>query len=144
MGITKEVGRGINKDESNVVKDFSDSTSDVRDSLERVERPWGSYRVLGSGDGFQVKEILIRKGERTSLQSHQYRSENWILIEGSGEVFLDGRVLDVKAGEILHIPLHSKHRVKANTDILRFIEVQSGTYFGEDDIIRYEDDYNRA
>ena len=134
----------MGKEESKKDKDFSNNTSISKASLEKVERPWGSYRVLGSGDGFQVKEILIKKGERTSLQSHQYRSENWILIEGSGEVFLDGRVIDIKAGDILHIPLHSKHRVKANSDILRFVEVQSGTYFGEDDIVRYEDDYNRA
>lgn len=111
--------------------------------MEQI-RPWGLYRVLAKGSGYQIKEIRVRPNHRLSLQRHQHRAEHWTIIQGVASVTVDGCNDEYQAGESVSIGLNQIHRV-ANRGIydLVFIEIQTGTYFGEDDIERLEDDYNR-
>lgn len=108
------------------------------------DRPWGRFEVLRDTPFFKSKVITVWSGQRLSYQSHKHRMEHWIIVQGEGEFTLDEKKTQVKAGDHLYIPLGAKHRI-ANTgkDKLEFVEVQLGTYFGEDDIIRYSDDYGR-
>ena len=114
-------------------------------SIESQERPWGRYFVLHDEPTYKLKRIEVDTGERLSYQYHHKRSEAWTIVEGIGRITLDGNVKDYKKGETILIPQGVKHRVENNgTKKLIFIEVQTGSYFGEDDIIRIEDDYNRV
>lgn len=111
----------------------------------KVLKPWGAYRVLEASGNTQVKEIVVKPGHRLSLQSHQRRNEHWIVVAGTATVTVDDRVLQVPFGNHAHIPAGSRHRAEnRGTEPLRFIEVQTGSYLGEDDIVRYEDDYGRT
>jgi mannose-6-phosphate isomerase-like protein (cupin superfamily) len=111
---------------------------------ERDERPWGTYEVLDEGRGYKVKRIEVKPGHRLSLQSHRNRSEHWIVVAGEALVTIDDREFKLRANEETTIPAGGKHRVASTgRDMLVFIEVQCGPYLGEDDITRYEDDYNR-
>jgi mannose-6-phosphate isomerase-like protein (cupin superfamily) len=108
------------------------------------ERPWGKYEVLAEQDLYKVKRITVLPGERLSLQSHQHRAEHWVVVGGTATVTLGNNVQKVEVNEHLYIPLQVKHRLENNTDVpLVLIEVQTGLYLGEDDIIRYEDAYGR-
>lgn len=108
-------------------------------------RPWGRFEVLRDTDRFKSKVIDVDPGQRLSYQSHRYRSEHWIIVRGHPEVTLDDEVLRPAPGEHVYIPQGAKHRIRNPTDEpVTFIEVQLGTYFGEDDIERYEDDYDRT
>lgn len=113
--------------------------------MEIVERPWGTFKIIYETPHTKVKEIRVNPGEVLSYQSHEKRREDWIITEGSGFVVLDGIEEKVKSGDHVRIEEKVKHRIGSNTDDggLVFIEVQTGTYFGEDDIIRYEDIYGR-
>lgn len=112
--------------------------------MEHDNRPWGQYWVLDDADTHKVKRIEVNPGGRLSYQYHHKRAEVWTIVEGVGRITLDGEIKDYKAGEVAIIPLGAKHRIENATDEkLVFIEVQHGTYFGEDDIVRIEDDYNR-
>ena len=112
--------------------------------LEKSERPWGRYEVLQEGATYKVKSIHVNPGKRLSYQRHQKRSEHWYITDGSGEVTLDGKVQAVSRGSILEIPQGMLHRISNTGDReLIFIEVQTGSYFGEDDIERVEDDFGR-
>ena len=107
-------------------------------------RPWGWFESLALEDLFQVKRICVKPGAALSLQSHKYRSEHWIVVEGEARVTIDGAISTVRKGESIYVPLGAVHRMEnpgKNNMIL--IEVQTGTYFGEDDIIRYDDIYAR-
>ena len=108
-------------------------------------RPWGNYEVIDIGSNFQVKRITVLPGKRLSLQSHKYRKEHWIVVLGEAEVVIDDRIFNLKISQSIDIPLGSIHRLsnKTNTDLV-LIEIQFGEYLGEDDIIRYEDDFNRV
>jgi len=107
-------------------------------------RPWGRYYILSTHDNYKVKKIEVKIGQRLSYQFHNKRSEVWTIVEGTALVTLDDKKIKLKKGESVQIPLKSKHRVENIGDkILTFIEVQTGDYFGEDDIVRLEDDYNR-
>jgi phosphoglucomutase len=109
-----------------------------------VIRPWGSYTVLDKGESRQVKRITVMPGARLSLQSHRYRSEHWVVVSGSALVTLNDDQIPLKKGESIFIPIQTKHRLhNCGTEILEVIEVQNGSYLGEDDIIRYEDDFGR-
>lgn len=113
-------------------------------SIERDERPWGSYEVLAEGEGYKVKRIEVSPGHRISLQMHQRRSEHWVIVAGEAIVILGEREIRLRANEEALIPRQTKHRVaNPGTSPLVFIEVQCGDYLGEDDITRFEDDYNR-
>jgi len=108
-------------------------------------RPWGTYTVLEEGRTFKVKRIEVLPGKRLSYQKHSERAEHWFVVEGTAKVTLDGEEIIVRAGEAIDIPIGTAHRVEnpGATDLV-FIEVQRGTYLGEDDIVRLEDDYGRA
>ena len=107
-------------------------------------RPWGAYEVLHDTSEAKVKIIEVDPRNRMSYQYHNKRREQWIVIYGELTVVLNEDEINVNAGESIHIPLGAKHRAWNKTDKpVRFIEVQTGTYFGEDDIVRLEDDYKR-
>ena len=111
---------------------------------KRVYRPWGWYECLQKGKGFQVKRLMVKPGEKLSLQSHRFRSEHWVVVQGSLRATVDDKVIDLKVNESVYIPVGTRHRLENPTDKPAYlIEVQTGSYLGEDDIIRYEDVYNR-
>ena len=109
------------------------------------QRPWGEFTVLLDKPYTKVKEISVYPGQRLSYQSHKYRQEYWTCVEGELTVVLDGEEIFINQGQSVHIPLGAKHRMwnKDAKNKLIVVEVQIGSYFGEDDIIRYEDDYER-
>lgn len=111
----------------------------------KVYRPWGSYDGIESGPGFQVKRITVKPGACLSLQMHHHRAEHWIVVTGSARVTCDDKVFDLGANQSTFIPLGSKHRLEnVGIEPLELIEVQSGSYLGEDDIVRFEDVYGRS
>lgn len=113
--------------------------------MEIENRPWGTYEVLLDSDYCKVKEIVVNPNQKLSYQSHEQRQEQWTIVSGRLAVVLDGKTTVHYPGESVHIPLGAKHRAwNDSNELVKFIEVQTGTYFGEDDIIRYEDDYARV
>lgn len=107
-------------------------------------RPWGSYTILGSSNSFKTKRLDLLPGKRLSLQSHKHRTEYWIVVTGQARVTLDEQTLEMGPNETVRIPVSSKHRVEnMGTELLTIVEVQLGSYFGEDDIERYHDDFGR-
>jgi mannose-6-phosphate isomerase len=114
--------------------------------LEFSERPWGNYTVIDdAAPDHKVKRIVVHPGKRLSYQLHHKRAEHWFIVSGRAKVTLDGTVTELDAGQAVDIPLGSAHRIanEGDADVV-FIEVQHGTYFGEDDIVRLEDDFGRA
>jgi mannose-6-phosphate isomerase len=114
-------------------------------ALEYDRRPWGSYTVLDEGEGFKVKRIEVLPGKRLSYQKHLHRAEHWFIVQGTARVTLNDEICDLKENAAIDIAIGDKHRVE-NPDkrqTLIFIEVQKGDYLGEDDIVRFEDDYGR-
>jgi mannose-6-phosphate isomerase len=108
------------------------------------QRPWGQYEVLLDADNTKVKHITVNPGGKLSYQYHHKRSEHWVIIEGTASIVVEGRNMIVEAGDSTYLPVGIKHRVENKQDTpLVFIEVQTGEYFGEDDIVRIEDIYNR-
>ena len=113
--------------------------------LEIGERPWGKYYVLADEPHYKLKRIEVNPGQRLSYQYHHHRQEFWTVIAGEAIVVLDEVEHTVKYGESIFIPLGAKHRIENRTsELLEFVEVQTGTYFGEDDIVRIQDDYERT
>ena len=113
--------------------------------METGERPWGSYTVLEENRGYKIKRIEVLPGKRLSLQMHHHRSEHWIVVSGTARVTCDDREFIVNVNESTFIPVGKSHRLENPGLItLVIIEVQSGEYLGEDDIVRYQDDYQRA
>jgi mannose-6-phosphate isomerase len=110
----------------------------------RDERPWGSWLVLDQGSGYQVKRLLVRPGERISYQTHAHRAEHWTVAHGTATCVIDGETVELTPGTSVDVPVGTPHRLaNLHDDTLIVIEVQRGTYFGEDDIVRLEDDYGR-
>jgi mannose-6-phosphate isomerase len=111
---------------------------------EDNERPWGRYDVLSDARSYKVKAIVVEPGARLSYQRHERRAEHWYVVCGTGEVTLDGASIPVTRGTAVDVPRGAAHRI-ANTGEtpLLFVEVQTGEYFGEDDIVRLSDDYGR-
>ena len=110
----------------------------------KVHRPWGSYQSVDNGERHQVKRIVVKPGGRLSLQKHHHRSEHWIVVRGAAQVTVNELVKTVHENESIYIPIGSVHRLENPGKIqLELIEVQTGSYLGEDDIIRIEDDYKR-
>ena len=108
-------------------------------------RPWGGYTVLFKGPDYQVKRIEVKPGFRFSLQKHFKRSEQWIVVSGTGVTVVGDKEIPVKRGSMIHVPLEEIHRMhNTGQTPLVFIEVQLGEYLGEDDILRLEDDFKRA
>ncbi len=111
----------------------------------RCERPWGAFESLALGTRFQVKAISVKPGAALSLQSHVHRAEHWIVVEGTAQVTVDEDVKLMSENQSIYIPLGAVHRLENPGKIpLLLIEVQTGAYLGEDDIIRYEDVYGRT
>ncbi|HEX3622827.1 MAG TPA: phosphomannose isomerase type II C-terminal cupin domain, partial [Acidimicrobiales bacterium] len=108
---------------------------------EYDERPWGNYTVVDQGPAHKVKRIVVSPGRRLSYQVHGRRAEHWFVVEGSGVATLDGMDIDVCLGVTIDVPVGVAHRIEnsGGADLV-FIEVQHGDYFGEDDIVRLEDD----
>ena len=114
-------------------------------SIESEKRPWGRFFVLHDEPSYKLKRIEIDPGGRLSYQYHNKRSEAWTIVEGVGTITLDGIVKNYSKGQTVLIPQGVKHRIEnKGQEKVDFIEVKTGTYFGEDDIVRIEDDYNRA
>ena len=107
-------------------------------------RPWGWFENLLDEEYCKVKRICVKPGHKLSYQFHHKRNEVWVVVKGIATVTLDNKVVDIRETEIVNIPVSTKHRVenRSNEDLI-FIETQTGTYFGEDDIVRIEDDYGR-
>ena len=109
------------------------------------ERPWGWYRIIDDSEDHKVKEIQVNSKSRLSLQSHSKRSKVWVVIKGEATVTVDENISTLNVNDSIYIPTGSKHRLENKlNEPLHIIEIQTGSYFGEDDIQRYEDDYNRA
>ena len=113
--------------------------------VEHETRPWGEFFVLSDEDTHKVKRIVVRPGQRLSYQKHAQRSEHWFVVGGTATVTLDGVEHTVRTGEAIDVPVGTAHRVenRAGVDLV-FVEVQHGSYFGEDDITRLDDDYGRV
>ncbi len=108
-------------------------------------RPWGSFHVLDEKPGFKVKRLVAIEGGRLSLQSHKHRSEHWTVVSGTATVTVGEHVMTMTRGQSIDIPLGAKHRLEnLHKGDVEIIEVQFGDYLGEDDIVRYEDVYNRT
>ncbi|UHD17375.1 mannose-1-phosphate guanylyltransferase/mannose-6-phosphate isomerase [Thiocapsa bogorovii] len=112
---------------------------------QRVHRPWGSYEAIGQGPRYQVKRLIVKPGESLSLQMHHHRAEHWIVVSGTARVTCDEKAFLLTENQSTYIPVGSSHRLEnPGTIMLELIEVQSGGYLGEDDIVRFEDRYNRG
>lgn len=107
-------------------------------------RPWGRYEILGESEAYKTKVITVLPGQRLSYQKHAKRSEHWFVVSGIGEVLLDGQTTALSGGSAVDVPVGVAHRItNTGREDLVFIEVQHGESFGEDDIVRLEDDYGR-
>jgi mannose-1-phosphate guanylyltransferase len=121
------------------------ATAALTETHRTSYRPWGGYSSLVIGDRFQVKRLFVKPGKRLSLQKHHHRSEHWVVVRGTAEVTVDGKVSMLSENQSVYLPLGCTHRL-ANPGkiLLELIEVQTGSYLGEDDIIRIEDEFGRA
>jgi len=127
-----------------IVSQLSDQAREEHILHRKVSRPWGWYDTIDLGDRFKVKRIQVNPGASLSLQIHAKRAEHWVVVKGAAEVTCGDQVITLKENESTFIPLGEKHRLSnPSTDILEIIEVQSGSYLGEDDIIRIDDGYGR-
>ncbi len=122
-----------------------ETTENQNNSPSCDERPWGSFTVIDEGENYKVKRIEVLPGKRLSYQRHSRRAEHWFVVRGTAKVTLNGSQIIVKAGGSLDIATGDEHRVENpnESELLVFIETQTGDYFGEDDIIRLEDDFGR-
>jgi mannose-1-phosphate guanylyltransferase/mannose-6-phosphate isomerase len=112
---------------------------------QRVHRPWGSFESIGQGGRYQVKRLVVKPGEALSLQMHHHRAEHWVVVSGTAKVTCDDQVYLLTENQSTYLPVGAKHRLEnPGTIPLEIIEVQSGSYLGEDDIVRFDDVYNRG
>ncbi len=113
--------------------------------MDRDNRPWGSWETIHEDADCKVKRIVVKPGKRLSYQTHEKREEHWTIVKGQGTVTLDGKDTPCAPGRVIDIAIKTAHRIEnTGTEDLIFVEVQLGSYFGEDDIKRLEDDYGRA
>ena len=132
------------QDVRKLVERLSDEERTEQAHHTKVYRPWGHYEAIDQGDGYQVKRLVVDAGKRISLQRHQHRSEHWVVVRGSARVTLETTTFDLATNESTYIAAGAIHRLEnAGFQPLEVIEVQTGTYLGEDDIERFEDDFNR-
>jgi len=112
--------------------------------IDSEERPWGLFYVIHDEKKYKIKRIEVNPGQRLSYQFHNKRSETWVIIQGCAHITINDEEKKFNEGETVTIPVQAKHRVQNKTEEkLIFIEIQTGSYFGEDDIVRIQDDYNR-
>lgn len=122
---------------------MAEAAMDTSPKFDR--RPWGTFTVLDEGENFKVKRIEVLPGKRLSYQKHAQRAEHWFVVQGTAKVTLDDREINLPAGEAIDIAVGSAHRVEnPGEELLVFIEVQRGSYLGEDDIVRLQDDFGRT
>ncbi len=145
---TKDAVLCIDQNKSEEVKKVVEIL--IEKNIEKVEkslndyRPWGDFEILSKGKNFQVKKIKVYPKCRLSLQSHNHRSEHWVVVEGKATVTLGEKIITLSKNESIYINSGVKHRLENKTDkAITIIEIQTGNYLGEDDIFRYEDDYRR-
>jgi len=120
-------------------------TAELTEVHKTAYRPWGGYSSVLSGDRFHVKRLFVKPGKKLSLQKHHHRAEHWIVVRGAAEVTKDGEVSMVGENQSIYLPLGCTHRLANPGKIeLELIEVQTGSYLGEDDIIRIEDEFGRV
>jgi len=137
--------RARSQDVKKVVDYLKSSGRSEHELHTRVYRPWGWYEGIDAGERFQVKRIMVKPGERLSLQMHHHRAEHWIVVSGTARVTCDDSVTILSENQSTYIPLGATHRLDNPGKLpLHLIEVQSGSYLGEDDIVRFEDIYKRA
>lgn len=135
-----------NKDQSvkeavSILKKKNVSQSEI---FPKDHRPWGWFQSIALGENFQVKRIMVKSGASLSLQSHRFRSENWVVVNGIAKVTINNEVKYIKESETAYIPVGAVHRLENESENeLIIIEVQTGSYLGDDDIVRYEDKFNR-
>lgn len=138
----------VHKDQAQNVKEIVNRLkADKRSEHQlhrRVHRPWGTYEGVDEGERFQVKRLVVKPGASLSLQMHHHRAEHWVVVKGTAKVTRDDEVILLSENQSTYIPIGTKHRLEnPGTIPLEIIEVQSGSYLGEDDIVRFEDAYNR-
>lgn len=127
-----------------IVSQLSDQAREEHEFHRKVFRPWGWYDTIDVGERFKVKRIQVNPGASLSLQRHAKRAEHWVVVKGTAEVICGDQVITLKENESTFIPLGEMHRLSnPSTDILEIVEVQSGSYLGEDDIVRFDDGYGR-
>lgn len=137
--------RGQTEDVKQAVDRLKTSGSKVVHEHVFEERPWGRFEILRDQDLFKSKVIHVDPGQQISYQSHAKREEHWVIVKGQGEVVLNDEIVPIRGGSYIHIPKGAKHRIRnTGSEVIEFIEVQLGSYFGEDDIVRYQDDYRRT
>jgi mannose-6-phosphate isomerase len=113
--------------------------------MDSDQRPWGAWYVLDEGDGYKVKRLDVRPQQRLSYQTHEHRAEHWFVVRGTATCLIDGETVVVPTGGSLDVAMGAAHRITNLQDTeLSIIEVQLGSYLGDDDIIRLEDDYGRV
>jgi mannose-1-phosphate guanylyltransferase/mannose-6-phosphate isomerase len=137
-------GQGHVQEVKSLVKSLEDNGRDEAKTHSRVYRPWGSYETMDLAERFQVKRITVKPGEVLSLQKHHHRAEHWIVVKGTALVTRGDQEILLSEDESTYIPLGTVHRLQNPGKIpLELIEVQTGSYLGEDDIVRLEDVYGR-
>src|SRR5690606_3009579 len=133
------------QDVRKIVAHLKETDNEAYKLHRTVARPWGTYTVLEEGPGFKIKRIVVKSGQSLSLQMHHKRSEHWIVVSGMAEVTIDETSSIVRTNESTYMPIGAKHRLrKPEEDDLIMIEVQCGSYLGEDDIVRFNDNYGRT
>ena len=116
----------------------------INEVQQTYQRPWGSYTTVAMDSGYQVKTISVHPGQQLSLQKHFKRSEHWVVVKGVATIQIDEVRKDYQVNEAVYIPVEAKHRLANFTEEeVVIVEVQVGSYLGEDDIVRFEDDYKR-
>lgn len=137
--------RGREQEIKTIVARLNAAGRDEASQHRKVYRPWGSYESIAQGDRFQVKRIIVTPGGSLSLQMHHHRAEHWVVVQGTAKVTRDGEQMLLTEDQSTYIPLGTTHRLEnpGNIDLI-LIEVQSGSYLGEDDIVRFDDVYGRA
>ena len=137
----RDDGHGLRR----LVQKLKDIAPAVTEEHLKVHRPWGSYQAIDRGERFQVKRIVVKPGARLSLQMHHHRAEHWIVVRGTARVTIGAETETLHENQSIYIPIGAKHRLENPGKIdLELIEIQTGSYLGEDDIVRIEDDYRRS
>ena len=137
----REDGDGLRR----VVKKLKEVAPALTEDHLKVHRPWGNYQSLDQGERYQVKRIVVKHGGRLSLQLHHHRAEHWVVVRGTAQVTIGDNVQMLHENESVYVPSGARHRLENPGKIdLELIEVQTGSYLGEDDIVRFADDYHRS
>ena len=120
------------------------TTTTRTETIERTQRPWGWYETVSEVAGNKIKRIQVAPGQQLSLQKHSQRAEHWVVTQGTARITLDDKVFDLTLGQHCDIAIGQVHRLANLTDgVVEIVEVQFGSYLGEDDIVRLQDDYGR-